>query len=67
MYCANLKEIQRMSKEFIRQYGLKTLKEDHDLAVKNNKANGVKQIPQGIMSYGVQEIFTYGVQGIMSY
>ena len=37
MYCANLKEIQRMSKEFIRQYGLKTLKEDHDLAVKNNK------------------------------
>lgn len=42
MYCANLKEIQRMSKEFIRQYGLKTLKEDHDLAVKNNKDNGVK-------------------------
>ena len=32
-----------MSKEFIRQYGLKTLKEDHDLAVKNNKVYSGKK------------------------
>lgn len=39
MYCANLKEIQRMSQQFIRSYGLKTLREDYEAAVKNNKLN----------------------------
>ena len=39
MYCANLKEVQRMSQQFIKTYGLKVLREDYDTAVKNNKLN----------------------------
>lgn len=60
MYCANLKEVQRMSQQFINTYGLKVLREDYEAAVKNSKAKGVKQYRrvkrptgQGIKSYGV--------------
>ena len=42
MYCANLKEVQRMSQQFIKTYGLKVLREDYEVAVKNSKAKDVK-------------------------
>lgn len=42
MYCANLKEVQRMSQQFIKTYDLKVLREDYEAAVKNSKAKGVK-------------------------